>query len=239
MTPARKAWEEANRDHLRAYRREWMRANREKVREYERRMAEKEGIKQRRAKRAAQTATWRKKNPEKAKATGRASYHRRKALGKVKPSIITPEQKKRYREKYREIEKAYAKARYAANREALLEVAREYRRRDPDVWRRWRAANPERWREVARESNQRRRAAQLSAPGDGVTKEEWKDIVASYRSLCVYCNTHVKRPTMDHIVPLSQGGAHDVSNVVPACRGCNARKNDTTLIVWLAKKLAA
>ena len=36
----------------------------------------------------------------------------------------------------------------------------------------------------------------------------------------------MKRLTMDHITPISKGGAHTASNIVPACQSCNSKKNN-------------
>ena len=53
--------------------------------------------------------------------------------------------------------------------------------------------------------------------------------------LCEYC--HVSELwqytafTMDHIVPLSQGGSSDVDNLALACFPCNRRKSDRQEIV--------
>jgi 5-methylcytosine-specific restriction endonuclease McrA len=44
---------------------------------------------------------------------------------------------------------------------------------------------------------------------------------------CYWCKrawTKTRRPTHDHIVPLSKGGANTVENSVCACRDCNSRK---------------
>jgi 5-methylcytosine-specific restriction endonuclease McrA len=42
--------------------------------------------------------------------------------------------------------------------------------------------------------------------------------------------------TFDHIVPISQGGNHEVSNLVPCCRSCNSSKgikDEQGFISWL------
>ena len=50
---------------------------------------------------------------------------------------------------------------------------------------------------------------------------------------CAYCGHRESKLTMDHIVPLISGGAHDISNVVPACLDCNCKKNAKPMIVFL------
>ena len=48
---------------------------------------------------------------------------------------------------------------------------------------------------------------------------------------CVYCGCIPtgRNRTIDHVIPLSRGGAHDRFNVVKACRSCNSSKQDN---VW-------
>ncbi len=45
---------------------------------------------------------------------------------------------------------------------------------------------------------------------------------------CVYCASplDVHTATLDHVHPLSHGGAHDSANVVVACAPCNRLKGD-------------
>jgi len=98
----------------------------------------------------------------------------------------------------------------------------------------WEKANPE----SVTASKHRRRARVLNAPGDGVTTAQWRAVLAASLGLCLYCNE--RRPLeMDHVDPLSRGGAHDVGNIAAACMPCNRSKIDTTLIVWLAQRAAS
>jgi 5-methylcytosine-specific restriction endonuclease McrA len=46
----------------------------------------------------------------------------------------------------------------------------------------------------------------------------------AYGHCCVYCGRKMQRLTQDHITPLSRGGNHTKSNIVPACRSCNSKK---------------
>lgn len=41
--------------------------------------------------------------------------------------------------------------------------------------------------------------------------------------MCCYCGS-TDQLTVDHIVPFSEGGTHDISNLQCACRRCNSRK---------------
>ncbi|MCB0340908.1 MAG: HNH endonuclease [Bdellovibrionales bacterium] len=47
---------------------------------------------------------------------------------------------------------------------------------------------------------------------------------------CQYCRIRMneKKLTLDHVIPLSKGGAHSWENVVAACSPCNNKKGDKT-----------
>lgn len=58
-----------------------------------------------------------------------------------------------------------------------------------------------------------------------LTAAEWAEIKAGQHQRCLYCGAKVPL-TMDHRVPLSKGGPHNVANVVAACRSCNSAKGN-------------
>lgn len=48
---------------------------------------------------------------------------------------------------------------------------------------------------------------------------------------CVYCGSE-HQLECDHIVPLSQGGGNDLSNLTTACKSCNSSKGAKGLAEW-------
>ncbi len=74
---------------------------------------------------------------------------------------------------------------------------------------------------------QRRRARLLNAPINDFTVADWKLVLEHYHHRCAYCGTNDKL-TQDHIIPLSRGGWHTISNIVPACLSCNCKKGART-----------
>lgn len=68
-------------------------------------------------------------------------------------------------------------------------------------------------------------------PRTGARKQRTKKIAPTTRLriyerdgyACLHCGTHVSL-TIDHIVPVSKGGAHDDDNLQTLCRSCNSRK---------------
>lgn len=54
---------------------------------------------------------------------------------------------------------------------------------------------------------------------------------------CVYCATPLDQhsATLDHVVPLARGGAHDPGNVVAACGPCNRLKGDLLPFEFFAR----
>ena len=71
----------------------------------------------------------------------------------------------------------------------------------------------------------KRRAAKAAG---WVDPDSWQAVLAFYRYSCALC--HVDHwDQQDHIVPLSRGGKHTISNVMPLCARCNYLKNTRTI----------
>lgn len=57
-----------------------------------------------------------------------------------------------------------------------------------------------------------------------LTVDQWLAIVAAYGGRCAYCGERPEALDQEHVIPLSMGGGHTASNVVPSCRPCNLKK---------------
>jgi 5-methylcytosine-specific restriction endonuclease McrA len=91
-------------------------------------------------------------------------------------------------------------------------------------------------RQTTRAAGERYRARSLNAAGAGVTGSDRKRLLSESFGLCAYCFLPAWRLELDHVDPISRGGMHDPENMVASCRRCNASKNDSTLLVWLAER---
>lgn len=109
--------------------------------------------------------------------------------------------------------------------------ARQYqkkrRQRNPErveyLEKRWRKNNPDKIRLKAFRRQQRKHAAKGT-----FTKEGIQRILAVQKNLCLKCKkpfTEDRPYTIDHIVPLSKGGSHDLSNLQLLHRKCNSEKH--------------
>lgn len=74
--------------------------------------------------------------------------------------------------------------------------------------------------QARRNSKARRRIIEKAG---SVSLVEWKNILKIYKNKCANCGS-MEKMEMDHIYPLSRGGAHCVTNIQPLCRSCNASK---------------
>lgn len=71
-----------------------------------------------------------------------------------------------------------------------------------------------------------------------LTAAQWRTIKSIYKNRCAYCGE--KKPlTQDHIIPVSKGGAHTASNIIPACRSCNSSKGARLPLVTYQPHLIA
>lgn len=107
------------------------------------------------------------------------------------------------------------------------EYFREYRARHPEVTKaaqaQWKERNPELAKEVSRRDRHRRRAIQHGVDAEIVNRQVvWE----RDQGVCHICDEPVSFDEMhlDHVVPLSRGGAHAYDNVASAHPACNMRK---------------
>ena len=140
------------------------------------------------------------------------TYYRENSTELLEKSRIRRQAKKEGvdGESYIESERARGHTYYVNNTEKCLDNQRHYRSTHP---------------EIVQTQNTRRRARKRNALINDFTGAQWLEIKAAYRHRCVYCGRKMQRLTQDHIMPLSQGGAHSVSNIVPACISCNSKKH--------------
>lgn len=87
------------------------------------------------------------------------------------------------------------------------------------VNRRWYLRNTDRW-----PSYSENRRARLLQADEGLTAELWRTLLDLYEHQCAYCLQEFTELEQDHVLPLSKGGKHSVTNVVPACKPCNRAK---------------
>lgn len=116
---------------------------------------------------------------------------------------------KAYRERHPEIGKTRSAEWRKKNPEKVITGQRSYRQRNPDK---------------VNAKNQSQRARRIAAPVNDFTAQQWVAMKEAYQHRCAYCGKKQQRLTQDHIQPLSKGGSHTYSNIVPACRICNSKK---------------
>jgi hypothetical protein len=95
----------------------------------------------------------------------------------------------------------------------------------------WGQLNPDRAKASKKASTQRRRARQMDATVEHFTAS---DVRAYHGDDCYLCDKkinyslkfpHPKSPSLDHVQPLSRGGAHSLENCAMAHLECNLKKH--------------
>lgn len=125
------------------------------------------------------------------------------------------EHNKKYRDEHKKETAEYNKKYCAEHKQEILSSGRKYRRTEKGSFLRAR-------------NQQRRRARKMETDGDGLTLEEFRWTIKKQGNHCNICNKRFckSRPaTIDHIIPLSKGGAHRSSNIQALCGSCNSSKN--------------
>ena len=121
------------------------------------------------------------------------------------------------------------------------EYSARYRNANPKSTRaavkKWQKSNPEKIRKANRrweQENPNKRLAQVQrrrARKNNAHSEpyDFMDICNKFGNRCLGCGAINVDLTVDHVIPLSKGGADIAENIQPLCLSCNSSKKDKTI----------
>lgn len=79
----------------------------------------------------------------------------------------------------------------------------------------------------AEQARQRRARKRGATVGKNLRPEDIARRMDDLGGRCIYCGGPFEH--VDHLIPLSRGGAHAIQNLVPSCAHCNISKGDRYL----------
>jgi len=83
------------------------------------------------------------------------------------------------------------------------------------------------------EAKRRKRHYSAAAADEHVTRQQLEAQYKRQQGKCHYCGKNLNGAfQIDHVVPLSKGGAHIIDNIVVTCRDCNQSKKDKFPHEW-------
>lgn len=88
-----------------------------------------------------------------------------------------------------------------------------------ELYREWRKRNLVRCRALSI-----KRKTQKIGNGGSYTAEEWIALCEKYENKCLCCGKAGIKLTVDHVLPVTQGGKSDITNLQPLCKSCNSKK---------------
>jgi 5-methylcytosine-specific restriction endonuclease McrA len=166
-------------------------------------------------------ARYRKRHRERALAADRKHSRKYRAANpeKVKAS------KKAWHAKNRETILPKMRAYYSTNKERLLAASRKYR----SVWKK---NNPHK---VAEHNHLRR----VRRHGNGNQNCDQKIKLLGLERFCHWCCDKLTKLnfTIDHVIPISRGGAHIPDNLVACCAYCNSSRGSKLISEWTWKSV--
>jgi 5-methylcytosine-specific restriction endonuclease McrA len=124
----------------------------------------------------------------------------------------------------------------------VMDEQRRYWREHPDVYaqfdrerkrlyHQWRQMTDPEYRLYHRQKSKRRKAQMRNSTAHQLSGKHVRRRFAEFKHRCAYCGAdgdlHI-----EHVDPISKGGAHVLSNIVPACKACNYSKHTYEVERW-------
>lgn len=96
---------------------------------------------------------------------------------------------------------------------------------------RWRYMVDPEFRLYHRQKSRRRKAQMRNSTAYQLTGKQVRRRFAEFDHRCAYCGSEGDLH-IEHVHPISKGGIHALSNIVPACQSCNYRKHTSEVDQW-------
>ena len=155
---------------------------------------------------------------------------------------------KEYYEKNKEKRKEYARRYREEHLEECREKGREYQRKNKDIenerCRLWYKDNKDHVIEYNKRYNEEnphikinshhKRRQLKDSQGDGITKEQWLEMMKFFDFKCAYSGEILNKDTrsVDHIISLTKEGVHEIWNCVPMLKVLNSSKSSNDMVHW-------
>lgn len=180
----------------------------------------------------ARLKKWREDNSEKSKALQKT--------WREENAQAIKEQKAKHRKEHPEIYSRRHKNRYADPIYAAetKKRAKEWRENNPEhskeLGKKWRKANPEKTKLMRLRRIMNKRARRYL--GERISLADIRDVRSA--KTCAFCKHPHKHMEIDHVQPLSKGGANQRHNLQLLCRPCNRSKSCKDPITWATERQA-
>lgn len=146
--------------------------------------------------------------------------------------------KKRKAQYDRIVKYEYRKQYYENNKEKILEKSKQYYQNNKDKFNEYskQYRQSPQGQVVVFNRNQKRRTRE-ERQGSGITKDQWLEMMKFFNWRCAYSGEYLGgednlNRTIDHIIPISKNGPHEIWNLVPMARSLNCSKNNKNMLTW-------
>ena len=142
---------------------------------------------------------------------------------------------KQYYENNKEKIAERSKQHYKDNKDKIAERSKQYRENNKDKIKKQQKqyySTPQ-GQVVAFNRSCRRRTKEQNQ-GNGITSEQWLECMKFFNWKCAYSGQVLSKDTrsLDHIIPLNNGGKHEIWNLVPMYKPYNSSKHDKDMEEW-------
>lgn len=160
-----------------------------------------------------------------------------------------------YCEEHKEEKREYRKKYYKEHKEEIAEYHKKYNEEHKEERKNWYKEHKEEKREYSKKYNKKynktpqgqvaifngrnKRRQREEQQGNGITKEQWLKMMEFFDWKCAYSGKSVsgeRNRSIDHIIPITKGGAHEIWNCVPMDRSLNSSKHTKDLEEWYTQQ---